>query len=510
MTDPPEEPGGAGVDRRSDGSTTPGVPEMPDWRSCSAALHKVGDLLDEFAAADAGRPVLDPRPASELLRGLPSTMPDSGACITAVYDQLKPLVQGQARRNSHPGFWAYICGPGLPTDAAAHAWGAGLNQIVTSQGSAPGAVVLERRFIAWMCRRVGWDGDAGGLMVSGGSMGNWSALNVALHRRPEDLACNELGWSSIPESRWPLVYASEHAHFSVARAMSMLGLGRSRLRSIEADAQHRMDVRALSAAIVRDRAQQRGRPSCVVATAGTTACGAVDPVAELAQICSVEGLHLHVDAAYGGSLIFSDRLRGRLAGIEHADSLVIDLHKWGLTAIDASVLLYRDPRSARRAFAVDSDYAAIGDAASDEEFAFFHHGPETTRRARALPMVVALMHYGRERFAAWLEYCVDLCELLRALVHADPGLAEVAAGGLSIVCFRVDAGYYGWDDAQSDARHRAIVAQCRAEGRFLLSDCRIGGRAVLRVCIVNPHCRPDDLRGFVARVGELASSDDAR
>jgi glutamate/tyrosine decarboxylase-like PLP-dependent enzyme len=473
-----------------------------DWRAQVVEFEPLIAELERFDATNESRPVIQPIAASSLFEHLPETLPEHGSPLADVYRQLAAVASEHARRNAHPGFWGYICGPGLPSDPAAHAWAAALNQIVTSQGSAPGAVVMERRLIAWMGELIGWDQHAGGLLIGGGSLANLSALAVALRSVPGCEDVGERGWSCLASEKWPLVYASQHAHFSVLRAMKLLGLGASRLRLIAADDNARMSIHALERAIASDRAAGF-QPGCVVATAGTTAQGAIDPLARIAEICQRESVHMHVDAAYGGAVLFSEKLRSRLAGIEAADSVIIDLHKWGFSAFDASVVLYRRPAAARAAFAITSDYAAIADATSDEEFSFFHHGIETSRRARALPIMVGMMRYGRSAFAAWIENGVALIEYLRAIVEAHPRLQWVVGGDLSIACFRyVPAGEH-WSTESIDRMAVNIAAALRAQGRFLLSATTHDNRPVLRVCIVNYSTRAQHIRDFVGEVLRL-------
>jgi glutamate/tyrosine decarboxylase-like PLP-dependent enzyme len=472
--------------------------------SAGSELQRPVCSVDAFLAsihaalAEPGpvRPALSSEEVGTLLQlGLPELGCEPGELERELCD----FARRAARRGGAPGFFGFICAPGLPSDPLAHALGAALNQNVASFKSAPGAAILEQRLISWWTRVVGLPRASGGAFVSGGSLGNFSALACALHARAGDRA-RENGVAGL-ELR---VYASPEAHFSIERALRLLGLGSRSLRRIPTDADLRADPAALEQLIQEDEASGF-MPGAVVASAGTTATGAIDPLTALADVAERHGLWLHVDAAYGGAALLAPDLAPRFRGIERASSVVIDLHKWLYLALDSSLLLLRDPSHAKRLFGSASGYAPSPDAGTSAEPLFLHEGLETSRRFRALPAYVALRLYGRRKLAENIAFNAANAKYLASLVKARSELELVNEPALSITCFRYVRA--GESEASSNARNERIRAALQREGRFYLSPTELAGRTVLRVCVVSSATRPSDLRDLVARVLELGARD---
>ena len=291
----------------------------------------------------------------------------------------------------------------------------------------------------------------------------------------------------------PVIVCSAAAHFSVRRAAVMLGIGSGNIIEIETDDAFRMRVDRLQAVLDGNR-----QVVCVVASAGTTNTGAIDPLAEIAELCAARGIWLHVDAAYGGGGLMSPELRPRYRGIECADSVTMDLHKWFFQALDGSLLLYRDPTWARHLFLDSSDYLALPEDESPEQYMFFHIAPELSRRFRGLPVYLALRHYGMERLGRNALHNVECAEYLAALIEAEDALELVVPPQLSILCFR-----YRPDDRAADEIDRLnseIRDRIQLEGDFLMSPTRVRGRPVLRVCVMNHATRAEHVEGLLASV----------
>jgi glutamate/tyrosine decarboxylase-like PLP-dependent enzyme len=465
------------------------------------AHHSIDAFLASLdSALAAPGPIRPALSSSEVASLLEEELPELGCDPGELERELCDFARRALRRGQAPGFFGFICAPGLPSDPLAHALGAALNQNVASFKSSPGAAVLERRLLSWWSALVGLPSSAGGALVSGGSLGNFNALACAVHARAGEQA-REQGLGSLKLR----VYASTEAHFSVERALRLLGLGSRALRLIPSDARFRLDPSALERAISED--ESAGFVSCaIVASAGTTVTGSIDPLPALAEIAERHGLWLHVDAAYGGTALLVPELRDRFRGIERADSVVIDLHKWLYLALDSSLLLLRDPAHAQRLFGSASGYAPSLAGANPEEPLFLQEGLETSRRFRALPVYVALRLYGRAKLAENIAFNRANAAYLAALVQARPELELVNEPELSITCFRYV--HPGESDGTSNARNERIRATLEREGRFYLSPTELRGRSVLRVCVVSSATRPGDLRDLVARVVELGARDD--
>jgi glutamate/tyrosine decarboxylase-like PLP-dependent enzyme len=288
--------------------------------------------------------------------------------------------------------------------------------------------------------------------------------------------------------RGGVVYASEQVHFSIPKAVALLGLGRENLRRVAVDDAFRMRLDALEDAIAADR--RAGRlPVAVVASAGTVATGAIDPLPEIARIARRDDLWLHVDGSYG--LPAALAVLERFAGLELADSLSLDAHKWLYQPIDCGCVLYRDRAAARRAFAQSADYVKVLSEDPVESFAFFDESIELSRRFRALKLWLSLRYHGRAAYRATVARDLRHAELLAELVRAEPELELTAPVSLSIVCFR-----------HRTRDNEALLRRLVARGRVYLSNATIGGAFSLRACFVNHRTSEDDVRLIVSEVVE--------
>ncbi len=379
-------------------------------------------------------------------------------------------------RPSGGKFFAYVLGSGEPVGALGELLAAALNQNVTSWRSAPAAITIEHAVVGWMAEAIGCAGFSGSL-CGGGSSANLMALAMA---REAKLPANETG------ARPGIVYASEQVHMSIPKAVAFLGLGRKNLRLIPVDGDFRMRTDALQAAIAADR--QAGHvPIAIVATAGSVNTGAIDPLPEIADLAQREGLWLHVDGAFGGlaALAAPEKYRG----MDRADTLSIDAHKWLYQPLDCGCLLHRHRDVARAAFAHTDDYVKILTGDSTEGFAVFEESMELSRRFRALKLWMSLQYHGRRAFRAAMSRDLRHAQLLAELVRAQPELELMAPVPLSAVCFRHRA-----------KDNESILKRINSRGRVYLSNATIHGQFALRACFVNHRAKEDDVRAIVTEV----------
>jgi glutamate/tyrosine decarboxylase-like PLP-dependent enzyme len=359
---------------------------------------------------------------------------------------------------------------------------AALNQNVTAWRSAPAAISIERAVVGWLADAVGCAGFAGSL-CGGGSAANLMALAMA---REAKLPANETG------ARPGVVYASEQVHMSIPKAVALLGIGRKNLRLIPVDDAFRMRTDALEAAIAEDRRSGR-TPIAIVATVGTVATGAIDPLLEIADIARKEALWLHVDGAYGGLAALA--VPEKFAGLSAADSLSLDAHKWLYQPLDCGCLLYRDPARAREAFSHSGDYVRTLNQDPQEAFAFFEESMELSRRFRALKLWLSLQYHGRRAFREAIARDLQHAQRLAEAIASQPALELLAPVPLSAVCFR-----------HRTKDNEAILRRVIARGRVYLSNATIDGRFALRACFVNHRTRPEDVRAIVSEV--IAAADE--
>jgi len=387
-----------------------------------------------------------------------------------------------------PRFFGYVLGSGEPVSALGDLLASVLNQNVTAWRSAPAAVTIERQVLQWMAQALGCK-EMSGSFCGGGSSANLMALAMAREAR---LAANECG------ARPGIVYASTEVHMSIAKAVALLGLGRRNLRLIPVDDHFRMSVPLLEAAIAEDRAAGRELVA-VVACAGTVSTGAIDPLEQIAIVCRRENLWLHVDGAYGApaALVAAERFRG----LNQADSLSLDLHKWLYQPVDCGMLLFRDAGQARTTFSQTGDYARILDARPLEDTAFFDESLELSRRFRALKVWLSWRYHGLRAFRAAIQADLDHAQLLTQSIRSASQLELLAPVELSAVCFRYrgDCG-----TADLDELNAAILRRVIENGRVYLSNASVRGNFALRACFVNHRTRPTDVAQIVPEVLKAA------
>jgi len=433
------------------------------------------------------------------MRAYPRT---SGAATTKAFDE--PLMEEglhgaaldaltrvvELSRAPTPRFFGYVLGSGEPVAALGDLLASVLNQNVTAWRSAPAAAAIERQVVRWIAGSLGCPGLSGSL-CGGGSAANLMGLAMARESR---LPANDSG------ARPGMVYASSEVHMSIAKSMALLGLGRNNLRAIPVDDQFRMRTQELERAIAQDRAAGR-ELIAVVASAGTVNTGAVDPLEEIGGICRKHDLWLHVDGAYGApaALVLAEKFRG----LDQANSLSVDLHKWLYQPVDCGMLLFKDPAIARAAFSNSGEYVRVLDSDPVESFAFFEESMELSRRFRALKVWLSLRYHGLAAFRGAIRADLDHAEQLAGFVRGAPELELLAPLELSAVCFRyrVNPGDRDLDDLNS-----RILRRVKENGRIYLSNASIRGRFALRACFVNHRTQDADVAEIVPEVLAAARS----
>jgi glutamate/tyrosine decarboxylase-like PLP-dependent enzyme len=382
----------------------------------------------------------------------------------------------------------WVHGGGTAVGMLAEMLAAGLNANLGGRDHMP--IEVERQIVHWMRDLFGFPGGASGIFVTGTSMANLLAVLVA---RTHALGAIARQHGAGADGALLTAYASKAAHGCISRAMDIAGLGSDALRKIEIDADHRIDVAALRAQIASDR-EIGFKPFIVVASAGTVDVGAIDDLAALAALCREEGIWFHVDGAFGALAILSPELAPRLAGIELADSIALDFHKWGQVPYDAGFLLVRDGERHAQAFAQPAAYLrreARGLAAGSSWPCDL--GPDLSRGFRALKTWFTLKTFGTERLGAVIARTCALAKYLEARVLAEPRLELLAPVNLNIVCFRYRA-------VDADEINREIVADVQESGIAAPSSTTIDGRFAIRAAIVNHRTDVADIDALVAAV----------
>ena len=403
---------------------------------------------------------------------------------------LRDVVESSRVQNGR--FFGYVLGSGEPVAAAADLLASVLNQNLTAWRSGPAAATVERTVVEWLAAAIGCAGFRGSLS-GGGSPANLMGLAMA---RETHMPANESGMGPFQGA----IYASEEVHMSIPKAIALLGIGRNNLRLIPADSSFCLIPCELEKAIQRDKAAGK-TPLAVVATAGTVNTGAIDPLPEIAAIAKNHGLWLHVDGAYGALAAIAEP--EKFAGLNLADSLSLDPHKWLYQPLDCGCLLYRDPRHAQLAFSHTGDYARALTADPIEGFAFFEESMELSRRFRALKLWLSLRYHGLQAFRSSIQEDLDLAQRLAAAVAQHPKLELMAPVGLSAVCFRCVGDRVMADD-QLNQLNGDILKRVVRRGRVYLSNATLRSKFCLRACIVNHRTTEADVDSVVPEVLEAA------
>jgi aromatic-L-amino-acid/L-tryptophan decarboxylase len=414
---------------------------------------------------------------------LPQTSSSLDNCLDFFFERVLP----DMTRVSHPRFHAYIPCPSSFAGALGEMLAAGTNPFLGSWLGGGTVSALELTVLRWIAELLGYDPRAGGILTSGGSMANLVGLAAARAKFGPDVL--EKG----------TLYLSREGHASVNKAASILGFRPEAIRTIAVDDQCRMDLNELARTVEQDRMGGR-LPFFVCANAGTTNTGAIDPLPEIADVCGRLDLWLHVDAAYGGFAAIAPEGRALLHGMDRADSLTLDPHKWLYCPMGVGCALVRDPRILEQAFSAEGEY--LKDL-PDDEVNFLNRGPELSRPGRVLSVWMLLRSAGREELASQIQEDLRLARLAARLLRDDNRL-EVDEPTLSVVTFR-HRSRDGESEEERSARDTALMEATLADGQLMLSTTFLDGRNTLRLVVMNHRTTEQDIQISVGRIRELAS-----
>jgi aromatic-L-amino-acid/L-tryptophan decarboxylase len=466
--------------------------DPPDWTELRALGHRMVDDMIDHIATIRERPVWQPIP--DVVRAQFRELLPRGASEPAdVYRTFTDFIAPYATGNVHPGFMGWVHGGGSAVGMLAEMLAAGLNANLGGRDHIP--IEVERQIVDWVRQMFGFPAGASGLFVTGTSMANLMAVLVA---RTCALGKQARRHGIGDQGARLTAYTSKAAHGCITKAMDIAGFGSDALRCIAVDQSHCIDIDALREQIAQDRAIGL-KPFLVVGSAGTVDIGAIDDLDAVAALCREEKLWFHVDGAFGALGILSPELAPRLAGIESADSIAFDFHKWGQVPYDAGFLLVRDGDRHKDAFAAPAAYLrreTRGLAAGSEWPCDL--GVDLSRGFRALKTWFTLKTYGTDRLGAIIARSCALASCLEARIRDEPQLELLAPVNLNIVCFR-----YRADDA--DRVNREIVIALQESGIAAPSTTMLDGRLAIRCAIVNHRTDTCDIDALVAAVLEFGA-----
>jgi aromatic-L-amino-acid decarboxylase len=456
-----------------------------DWGELRALGHRMVDDMMDYLQGVRDRPVWRSVPA-ETRAALDEPAPRGPTDPAAVYRQFSEHVLPYPTGNIHPRFWGWVMGTGTPLAMLADMLASGMNPHLAGYDQSP--ALVERQVIRWMAELLGMPAGASGILVSGGTVANLIGLTVARNDRAGfDVRREGLQGSGTPRL---LVYGSSETHSWARKACELLGLGDGAFRRIAVDAEYRVDVAALRETISSDRAAGH-RPVCVIGNAGTVNTGATDDLPALAALCREERLWFHVDGAFGAFAALAPSLRAAVRGMEEADSLAVDLHKWGWLPFEVGLALVRHPDAHRATFATASSYLDAtprGIVAGGLPFAEL--GVQLTRGFRALKVWMSLKAHGADAWGRLVQQNVSQARHLRDRIVSEPRLELLAPVPLNVVCFRYTAP--GLDDSALSTVNQEILIRVQERGIAVPSSTVLGGRFALRVAITNHRSRRGD------------------
>lgn len=443
--------------------------------------YRVVDLLANHFADVQDGPVGAKGDPAQMIPLFDQDPPEAGRDPNELLAQLERDVFPNNLHVDHPRFFAFVPGPNNFVSTMADALAAGFNIFNGTWLGGSAAAAVELGVVRWFCRICGFPTTAGGLFVSGGSMANLTALVAARHSLLQDRV------------ERATVYFSDQTHSSVERALRVIGFAPEQMRKLEADENFRLSIQTLRRAIADDRAKGL-RPFCVIANAGTTNTGAVDPLNELAELVAKEKLWLHIDGAFGAAAILSDRGRALLRGLERADSISLDPHKWLFQSFECGCVLVRDAAVLKSAFQIKPDY--LRDVhRSIEEFNPCDYGVQLTRSFRALKVWLSLQTFGVAAFRQAITRGFELAEVAERELRARKGWEILSPAQMATVCFRFGE--------RNELQTQLVDAMMR-DGYALLTSTELRGAVSLRLCTVNPRTTEVDIVGTVERLDRFA------
>jgi aromatic-L-amino-acid decarboxylase len=440
--------------------------------------HHVWDrLVDRWEHLDEQPPIapIDPDFGPHRIGACPDGPTDAQAAIDELFDDLLP----RGQRADHPRFFARIGSPSNPISVLADLIGAGHNTFAGSWTGGAGASAIELATLDWLRDWMGMPASTEGVLVSGGSVGTLTALAAAAHDR-------------VDSRDQATAYMQEHTHAAVGKVWRILGFNPSNLRVLRADPSHRLQPAVIEAALSIDR-QAGLEPFVVIGSAGTTSTGSVDPLNDLADLAQREGLWFHVDGAYGAPARLTPRGRDLLAGLERADSLVLDPHKWLFQPYEIGAVLTPHAGLLQHAFTLDGAYLRDTKGGVVE---FRERGPQLTRGSRALKLYLSLRTFGLDAFREAIVKGIALAEYAESLLDEDEEWEVVSPATLAVICFR----RRGHGDEETDAMVRRAVE----DGYAAPSTTILDGRSVVRLCTINPRTTERDIKGTLERLAQLA------
>ncbi len=451
-----------------------------DPREFREAGYRIVDHLADYLASVEEHPLFAKVEPEFLRRIFDEPLPQEPSDMESILLEINEKLLPYCTQVNHPGYMGLITPSPTPVGILGDFIASALNQNVGAYSIGPSAVAMERRTVRWLADLAGYGAGAGGNLTSGGMMANFIGMKLA-----RDWASGDQAQVEGIREKWA-AYTSEERHVSVDKAADAVGIGREGLRVLPTDEQFQIRLDALEAALEADRAKGV-RPMAIVAMGGSTNTGAVDPLPRLREIADRAGAWLHVDAAYGGGMLLSERHRGVLEGLSLADSIVMDPHKWFYAPLDAGAILVKDETRLTRSFGMQPAYLTDPMDKEDARYNYYVHGFEQSRRFRSLKVWMGFKRYGARQIGRWVEANVEQAHHLYSLAGAAPDFQVAVKPKMSAVCLRFAP--HGVSEERLTRLHAEVARGIEQGGRFWFATTELKGKTWFRVNPVNFRTR---------------------
>lgn len=466
-----------------------------NWEEFRQLGHQMMDDMVDYLRTIREKPVWQPIP-EDVKDHFHEPLPLSGTSESIVYEEFKKTILPYPLGNTHPRFWGWVIGTGTPLGMLAEL----LTGAISAQvgGAEHIGTYVELQVLDWLKAIMGFPNDASGILVSGASMANFIGLTVARNSKaPVDI--RQVGLQG--DQPRMVLYTSVEAHSCHQKNAEVLGLGRSAIRFIPVDERYQIKIDQLRAAIESDKTSGN-LPFCVIGSAGTVKTGAYDDMTALADICQEHNLWLHIDGAFGALVAFTEQSKHLIKGMERADSIAFDMHKWMSLPFEAACVLIKSRAAHYNTFTLTPDYLAHGDrGASGAKVWLTDYGLQLSRSFRALKVWMALKTYGVEQIGKSIQMNIDQTEYLVSLIERSPELQRMAPAPLNIVCFRYVQS--GASPEALDTLNKELLLRLHESGIALVSNATINGQYCLRMANVNHRSSYADFDILVKKVIEL-------
>ena len=406
-------------------------------------------------------------------------LPEHGIEASELLQLTKDTVLDTATGNLGPNFYGYIVSGGTQIGAIAELLAATINQNVAKWHLAPAIVEIEKRVIAWAAELTGFDPNAGGILVSGGSAANLTGLTVARNIMFEEQNIKENGLFNMPPFT---IYASSETHSCFDKSLETLGIGTKHFRKIPVNKDFTINITELQEAIEKDIAAGF-KPFCLVGNAGTVNTGAIDDLNKLAEIAEQHNMWYHIDGSYGGLACMLEPIKGLYAGIEKAHSIALDFHKWFYVPFEGGCTLVRDWSTLKRAYFKEAAYLDSSFEKNDNRIQFNEHYFQLSRNAKALKVWMTIKAYGMKKLRAMIQKDIDLAAYLSRRVHDSTDFILKGESYLAISCFQYKGNLQSPEDIEKF--NQKLVPALEADGRVFITSTKLNGEFVLRACLIN-------------------------